>query len=146
RFSQTPPPYQVYATETPHSVARAVDDNGRDVTDTIKERDGRYLDTFGRGDFQGITRDHWVEIELGENAPKTGPLWLIANGWIHPTDSSINVAVSQGHHSPPQGLSLEVPDGKGNWVVAKSGLGFPEGKLKTILINLDGVFRPGAPR
>src|SRR5207249_1782406 len=59
---------------------------------------------------------------------------------------SINVAISQGHHPPPQGLSLEVPDGKGNWVIARPGLGFPEGKFKTILINLDGVFRPGAPR
>jgi hypothetical protein len=43
-------------------------------------------------------------------------------------------------------LSLEVPDGKGGWRAAKSGLGFPEGKNKTILVSLDGLFAPGVSR
>ncbi len=41
---------------------------------------------------------------------------------------------------------LEVADGSGGWRVARSDLGFPSGKNKTVLIDLDGVFVPGAPR
>ena len=73
-------------------------------------------------------------------------MWLLASGWIHPTDSSINVAISQGRHAPPQSLRLEVPDGQGGWVVARTDLGFPAGKHKTILLDLQGLWRPGAPR
>ncbi|MEK6302947.1 MAG: FG-GAP-like repeat-containing protein [Acidobacteriota bacterium] len=145
RFAAPPPELKVYAVAPPRSISRALDDTGQDVTEIVGARDSRYLDTFGRGQYQGVTRDHFVEIELGEDAPRTGSLWLIAYGWVHPTDSSINVALAQGRHAAPQGLSLEVPDGKGGWRVAKSGLGFPEGKNKTILLNLDGVFAPAAP-
>jgi len=93
-----------------------------------------------------VTRDHWVEVALPADAPNTGPLWLVCQGWVHPTDSSINVALGQSHFPPPQGLSLETPDAQGRWSVARPGLGFPEGKVKTILIDLNGVFKPGAPR
>jgi hypothetical protein len=146
RFARTPPDLAVHATSPPRPVSRAWDDRGHDVTDVVRSRDGRYLDTFGRGPFQGVTRDHWVEVELGDEVPRDGPLWLIANGCIHPTDSSLNVAIGQGRHDPPRDLSLEVLDATGGWVVARPDLGFPAGKNKTILIRLDDVFRPGAPR
>ena len=44
---------------TPHKIARAIDDNGQDVTDIVDTLDGKALDTFGRGQYQGITRDHY---------------------------------------------------------------------------------------
>jgi hypothetical protein len=87
-----------------------------------------------------------VELDLGNEAPASGPLYLIARGWLHPSDSSINVALSQGHHGKPEPLSLEVPDGHGGWIVARPNLGFPAGRNKICLIDLTGVFRPGTPR
>ncbi len=146
RFAVPPVKLAITPTETPHPVARAVDDRGNDVTDILRLLDGRYLDTFGRGQYQGVTRDHYVEIDLGNDAPTSGPLYLIARGWVHPSDSSINVALSQGHHEQPQPLSLEVPDGRGSWVVARSNLGFPAGRNKICLIDLTGVIRAGTPR
>jgi hypothetical protein len=113
------------------------------VTDVVRAVDGRHLDTFGRGQFQGITRDHWVEVDLGDDAPKEGPLWLVATGFVHPTDSSVNYAIEQGTHDKPRGLALEVPDGEGGWKVGRPALGFPAGKNKTILIRLDGITGPG---
>ncbi|HLK57188.1 MAG TPA: FG-GAP-like repeat-containing protein [Chthonomonadaceae bacterium] len=140
RFAFPPPRCEVHATDPPHPILRAVDDHGTDVTDIVRERDGKYLDTFGRGQYQGITRDHYVEVEIPRDAAKTGgAVTLLANGWIHPTDSSINVAVSQGEHDPPHPLSLEIPNGKGGWVTVKPNLGFPSGKTKTILIDLSDV-------
>jgi tetratricopeptide (TPR) repeat protein len=130
----------------PHRIARATDDNGRDVTDLVRTLDGRALDTFGRGQYQGITRDHYVEIDLGEDAPKSGPLYLIAQGSIHDTESSLNVAITQGNRWRAQGMSVEVPDGHGGWATAQSNLGFPAGRKKTVLFNLTNIFRPGTPR
>jgi len=130
----------------PQPIARAVDDRGQDVTATLRSLDGKYLDTFGRGQYQGVTRDHYVEIDLGDGVPRGGPLWLIAQGWLHPSDSSINVAMSQGGHEHPRPLSLEVPDGRGGWRVANANLGFPAGRMKICLIDLSDAFVPGTPR
>jgi len=151
RFVVPPVKLAITATETPHSIAHAIDDHGNDVTDTLRALDGRYLDTFGRGQYQGIAHEHYVEIDLGPDtsgigAPTAGPLYLIARGWLHPSDSSINVALSQGQHEQPKPLSLEVPDGRGGWHVARPNLGFPAGRNKICLIDLTGIFRSGSSR
>lgn len=135
----------ITTTGEPHAIARATDDNGRDVTEILSEVDGRYLDTFGRGQYQGVTRDHYVEVDLGNDFPTEGPLWLIAKGWLHPSDSSLNIAMGQGHHEAPHPLSLEIPDGRGGWKTARSNLGFPAGRNKTCLIDLTGLFSRGTP-
>jgi hypothetical protein len=196
RFAREPPKLAVHATGPLVPVKMARDDRGDDVSETVRDLDRRYLDTFGRGQYQGVTRDHWVELEIGDEVPRDRGLYLVAQGWIHPTDSSINLALAQGGHEPPRGLALEVAtervdsavpgdhpppypppqggrgrekpsplEGEGRvggrsasregrvqagrddaWAVARSDLGFPAGKNKTILVNLDGVFRPGARR
>jgi Tfp pilus assembly protein PilF len=146
RFSIPPPKLAVTTVATPHKIARAIDDNGRDVTAIVDTLDGKALDDFGRGQYQGITRDHYLEVDLGDDAPKSGPLYLIAQGSIHDTESSLNVAITQGHRWRAQGMSIEVPDGHGGWVTAQSSLGFPAGRKKTVLFNLTDVFRPGTQR
>ena len=139
RFAFPPPKFAVHATAPPRPIAGAWDDQGRDVTDVLLERDERYLGGFALGPYQGVAQDHYVEVELGTDVPADRPLLLVATGWVRPTDSSINVALSQGSGPPPTSLSVEVPDGNGGWTVAKEGLGFPSGKAKTILINLSDV-------
>jgi len=145
RFSVPPVKLAVTSVAPPHSIARATDDQGNDVTATLHDLDGQYLDTFGRGQYQGVTRDHYVEIDLGNDAPTDGPLWLIARGWLHPSDSSINVAIAQGSHEQPHPLSLEVPGVHGGWIVSRRNLGFPAGRNKICLIDLTGIFQPGMP-
>jgi Tfp pilus assembly protein PilF len=145
RFAMPQPKPQLYVTKTPRPFASAKDDRGQDVSAVVGKLDQQYLDTFGRGQYQGVTRDHWVELELPQDVPRDKKLYLIGHGWLHPTDATINIAIGQSSAPPPQGLSLEVQDEKGRWVVAKSGLGFLSGKLKTMVIDLDGIFRTGAP-
>jgi hypothetical protein len=146
RFVIPPAKLAITTVEKPHKIAHAVDDGGNDVTNIVSTLDEKYLDNFGRGRYQGVTRDHYVEVDLGDDAPQNGPLWLVAKGWMHPTDSSINVAISQGQEVHPQPLSMEVPDGKGGWVVARPNLGFPAGRKKICLFDLAGVFLPGTAR
>jgi len=146
RFVVPPAKLGFTTVATPKPIARATDDNGTDVTSYVSARDDKALNTFGRGQYQGLTRDHYVEVDLGDDAPKSGPLYLIAHGSIHDTESSLNVAITQGERWKASGMSLEVPDGKGGWIVAQSNLGFPAGRKKTVLFNLTDVFRPGTPR
>jgi Tfp pilus assembly protein PilF len=147
RFARTPPPLKVFVTSTPRPFARAVDQQGKDVSEVVRTRDRNYLGGFALGEYQGVASDHFVELELGPDAPLDVPLLLVGFGWVHPTDSSINVSMAQGKHVAPSGLVLEVADGHGGWRVAKEGLGFPSGKLKTVIIPLEpGIFAANAPR
>jgi tetratricopeptide (TPR) repeat protein len=146
RFAVPPPPLKIYSTLEPRPFASAVDDRGDDVSGTVRDLDRKYLDTFGRGPYQGLTRDHWVELELPPGAPIDGPLYLIGSGWLHPTDATVNIAIAQNSIPQPQGLSIEVPDARGSWKTARKGLGFPAGKMKTVVLDLTGIFHPGAPR
>ncbi len=141
RFAFPPPELKVYTTGLLHPVRHVWDDQGREVTDIVAEKDGRYLDHFKDTKYQGIARKHYIEIDLGDHLPGKGPVWLILYGWVYPTDSSINVAIGQGSNKPPVGISVEVPDGHGGWKTAETNVGFPEGKNKTILIGLQGLFK-----
>ena len=148
RFSRESPKLEVRATERPRPLARARDDAGQDVTAILGKQDGRYLASFDRGAYQGIAGDHFVEFELGEPTWSPGePVWLIAYGWVYPTDSSINVAIGQRGDPVPRGLALEVQEPGGGWSVVHPDLGFPAGKNKTILVNLGPALRDGgSPR
>ena len=146
RFAVPPPALNVQLTSPVREFAAARDDQGRDAAEILRTRDDRHLDFAGRGFYQGVTRPHYVELELPEDAPRHGPLLLVGQGWIHPTDSSVNVALSHGAHAAPAGLSLHVADARGRFNEVRSGLGFPAGKDKTILIDLAGFFPASGPR
>jgi hypothetical protein len=146
RFAVPPPRPEVIVTGPVQALRAARDDRGRDVSAEVRAQDGRHLDFAGRGAYQGVTRDHHVELELPDEAPRKGPLWLVGRGWVHPTDSSINVAIGQGDHAWPRGLSLHVADAAGRFRKLRDGLGFPSGKDKTVLVDLTGVFAAQGPR
>lgn len=145
RFVVPPAKLGFTTVATPKPIKQAIDDNGNDVTSLLSARDGKALDNFGRGQFQGLTRDHYVEVDLGDDAPTTGPLYLIAHGSIHDTESSVNVAITQGNRWRAKSMSVEVPDGNGGWKVAQENLGFPAGRKKTVLFNLTDLFNPRLP-
>ncbi len=146
RFVIPPAKLAITTVSTPRKIKRAVDEMGQDVTSIVNTLDANYLDTFGRGKYQGVAQDHYVEVDLGDDAPHSGPLWLIATGWMHPTDSSINVAISQGQLAQAKPLSLEVEDANGRWHTVHPNLGFPAGRKKICLFDLSNVFTSGAPR
>jgi Tfp pilus assembly protein PilF len=146
RFFMTPTPPRLHVTTPSKPVAQAWDHQGKDATELVRAIDGRYLDRAGLGRMQGVAQDHWVEIDLGEDAPREGPVCLIARGWLQPTNTSINVALSQANLKGPRPLYMEIPDGKDGWKVADPALGFPAGKNKTMIIRLDGLDGKGVSR
>jgi Flp pilus assembly protein TadD len=146
RVADPPAPLKLYVTGEPKPFASVKDDTGHDVSAKVQKLDADYLNTFGVGQYQGLTRDHWVELELPADAPRAGPVYLIGDGFLHPWDDTITIARSQGSSPAPQDLSIEVPDRTGHWVTARNHLGIPAGRLKTVVFDLTGIFLPGAPR
>lgn len=137
RFVPTQQPKLAVIAATPvRPLASAKDHAGRDVTRALAATDGVFVNDFPLGRFQGIAEDHWVEFQLPPDVPADQPLLLIGEGWIYPTDSSLNVAVSQGHLPPPQGLILETFNADHGWQPVSGNLGFPAGKNKLVAIPL----------
>jgi hypothetical protein len=145
RFAREAPALAVKAFRSVEPVTGAWDQRGEDVTRVVQQRDGRYLGGFDRGPYQGVATDHFVEFEIGADAAAGGATWLLAYGFVYPTDSSINVAIGQGRSIQPRGLSLEARDSRGRWVTVAPDLGFPAGKNKTVLIDLGVAGRKGMP-
>jgi Tfp pilus assembly protein PilF len=136
RFAIPLPPLKVFTTEPTRPFLDAKNDKSEDVSGIVSMIDEKYLDGFKLGSFQGVAEDHFVELEVPDDAPRDKKLWLVADGWVHPTDASINVELGQSSKPKPKSLSLEVPDENGNWKTLKENLGFPAGKMKTVLIEL----------
>lgn len=146
RFTLPAPEQKLYPMQEIYPLASATDQDGNDVTKTIAKEDGEYLNSFSLTPYQGLAEEHYVEVKLGDEVPRNEKLKLLAKGWVYPTDTSINIAISQGDYDPPHGIRVEVPDGKGGWKVAHENIGFPAGKNKMVLVDLEGVFEPDTER
>ena len=130
------PALTVHATSALHPLERVWDDSGHDVSDLVASQDGLYLGAFEPGVYQGVTRDHFVEFDINADVSPDTSVWLVSQGWVYPTDSSINAAMAQGRHAQPRGVALEARNQAGDWVIVHPDLGFPAGKNKTMLIDL----------
>jgi tetratricopeptide (TPR) repeat protein len=137
RFVFPEPDLSTRLMSTPIPVARVTDESGNDYTDAVSEINENYIRPFEKTAYQGLVEEHSIEIDLN-NADK--PQWLLLSGWLRPTDSSINLALSQGSINPPTGLQVEVASGGGEWRMLHENYGIPAGKLKTILLDLEDVF------
>ncbi len=141
RFMPPPfPLFRLYPVRTPRPPVSATDDRGRDVLDRLRAQDGRYVDGFAPTAFQGVAEAHSLTLDLGA-FPDSARVMLFLNGWTFPTDTSLNLALSQrtdGLRGQPPGL--EVPDREGRWQTVATFVGFPNGKRKTCILDLTGKF------
>jgi tetratricopeptide (TPR) repeat protein len=117
----------------------AFDSNGNDVLQDISSKDDKYVSGFSPDKYQGTTEMHDLILDPGK-ATGTQKLMLFLNGWIFPTDASINVALSQSDAIKVVRPYLQVPNEKGEWVTVIDNLGFPMGKDKTVIADLSGKF------
>ncbi|HUG19690.1 MAG TPA: FG-GAP-like repeat-containing protein [Planctomycetaceae bacterium] len=130
------PDLSVKVTDPPRPVLRPRNESGKPLDEPLREIDGDYVDDFPLGKFQGVVPEHWVEFHLDENIPHDGTAVLVGHGWIFPTNSSLNVSMSQGDFPRPYGLLLDVRDPNGEWRQVSDDLGFPAGKNKDVLLPL----------
>lgn len=137
-----PPPYpklKVFTVKKYQIPMAARDGKGNDLLELIREKDDRYISNFQRNKFQGVTEMKDLILDLGE-IENADDLYLFLNGWIFPTDASINVALSQSDILRVKSPSLEVINSNGEWQEVIDNIGFPSGKNKTVVVNLSGKF------
>jgi hypothetical protein len=92
--------------------------------------------------YQGLTRGHDLRFTFSE-VPGGQRLRLVLWGWIFPTDTSINLALSQDSDRALRPPRLEVLQHDGSWRVLDVWVGFPSGKSKVVVVDLPRELPPG---
>ena len=137
-----PPPFaefKVYGVAEKLRPKSAVDHRGKDVSDALQAFDYHYAIEHAPGVYQGVVEPHAIVLDLGD-IPNDTPVTLFLTGWIFPTDTSINIAISQNLAINPSFPSVAVKDQTGEWKTVMDMIGIPAGKNKTITVDLTGKF------
>ncbi|MBH49772.1 MAG: hypothetical protein CMG69_03365 [Candidatus Marinimicrobia bacterium] len=137
-----PPPYpslRIYNFKKKYFPVKAYDHLGRDVLDEISIRDKKYISNLNLGLYQGITELQDLTLVF-KDLNNSDSLFLFLNGWLFPTDASINVNISQSNKNKLIFPMLQVPDSSGEWITIMDNISFPKGKNKTMVVNLTDKF------
>jgi hypothetical protein len=142
RFSTggPPPTQELLAFADRFAPVRATDHCGRDVTETLRDRDGRMADGFALRSWLGFAEEHFVELDFGDHLAGLGPdrrVYLVLAGWTdYPYPESILAASQAGVEMAPPVLERQTADGK--WE-AVAELGFPAGLPKVMTREVPGL-------
>ncbi|MEN8124671.1 MAG: FG-GAP-like repeat-containing protein [Bacteroidota bacterium] len=117
----------------------AKDSNGKDLLPYIIEKDDEFISNFKPGKYQGVTEMHDL-ILVPDKSMDTENLFIYLNGWIFPTDTSINIALSQSDELKVISPIIQVINKRGEWETVITNLSFPMGKDKTVIADLSGKF------
>ena len=138
----SPPPFpglDIFQINKKQFPISAKDAHGNDLRSFITEKDNKYISNFKPDKYQGLTETHDLILDPGESGNNES-LFLFMNGWIFPTDASINVALSQSEKLKVISPVIQVINKKGKWETVIDDLGFPMGKDKTVIADLSGKF------
>lgn len=127
-----PQPEIVLASRGLRAPAAAWDGTGTEVTSRISRRDEIYASGYPTGPFQGVASSWTFTFELDE-AP-AAPIRLHLDGWVFPSDASLNLAVAQRGDLPYLPPRLEVETAAG-WELLLADFGLPPGKTKTMVVD-----------
>ncbi|MEI6541500.1 MAG: ASPIC/UnbV domain-containing protein, partial [Planctomycetota bacterium] len=132
--------FQIHTVRQPRLPVAARDKHGRDVLPIVSKTDGQYLRGYDAKICQGITDEHFLELDLGK-LKNPAKITLFLTGWIYPPTPSIRLALSQNPQQPVvRPPYLQVPDEQGNWKEVVPFMGFPGGKTKTIAVDVSKIF------
>ncbi len=138
----SPPPFpglNILQVNEKHFPTSAKDSRGNDVLSFIVEKDDKYISDFKPGKYQGVTEMHDLIIDPGD-VLQNQKIFLFLNGWIFPTNASINVALSQSDKLKVIPPIIQVINKSGEWETVIDNIGFPMGKDKTVIADLSGKF------
>ncbi len=136
RFMPSPlPGYRLYQAEKELLPLAATDDDGSDLLPLIARKDNKYVSNMTPTQYQGIMEMHDLILTLGR-IDRNKKLVLFLNGWIFPSDASINAAIAQSGKIQLVSPVLQVMDPQGQWITIDKNLSFPMGKDKTIVEDL----------
>ncbi len=140
RFTPPPfPPFKLYKVKQKKTPESVQDGQGNDLSPLVREKDNKYVADMQMDKYQGITVPHDLVIDLGD-IPETEAVMLYLNGWVFPTDASINMAVSQSSDIKVIAPYLQVLNKQGKWQTVIENVSFPMGKNKYVILDLKDKF------
>ena len=149
RFSFPPfPEAHTHTVQDALAPLAAVDQDGKSWKDELGVNDRRFAIPFEtlNGPYRGLATPYTLELAFDpERVRSAAKLRLFLDGWFYWTDASVNMAVARHpdfEFIPPL---LSVPDGKGGWREC-GPIGFPAGKLKTMVADVTELVNRDDPR
>ena len=140
RFTPLPfPAFEIHAVREMRFPKSAINHHGQDVSIALGEFDYQYAVEHKPGKFQGVVDQHFIELDLGD-IDVSQQVLLFLTGWVFPTDTSINVSISQNPSINPRFPYLQVKTDQGEWQTVIDLIGIPAGKNKTLVIDLTDKF------
>jgi len=140
RFTPPPfPPLHIYQVAQSRSLKSARDEQGNDLLPALRAKDDIFVANLKPAKYQGVTKMHDLILDLGDFAHSDSVL-LFLNGWLFPSDASINVAIAQSGEPKVIPPYLQVLNRRGEWQTVIENLSFPMGKDKMMVIDLTGKF------
>ena len=133
------PPFRIYSVANKYLPLSAVDQLGNDLRNTVLDQDQEYTMHLTPATYQGITELHDLILDFGD-LDHADSIFLFLQGWLFPTDASINVNISQASVTSLIFPQLQVVNQDGNWETVIENLGFPKGKNKTMIVDLTERF------
>ena len=137
-----PPPYpdfRIYNVSEKILPSYAKDEKGNNQIEKIIAKDNLYISNISPDLYQGVTKLHDLILKF-DDLTMSDSLFLFLQGWIFPTDASINVLLSQTNELGSIFPYLEVPNKNGDWITVIENLGFPKGKNKTLIFDMTNKF------
>ena len=117
----------------------ARDDRGGDVLGRLLARDEKYVDSFSQNR-NGVAALHTLTLDFGQEASGIADPVLVLNGWVDWADGSTFLAAAQETKQKLIPPFLQVRNEEGHWVTVIEDMGMPDGKPKTIAVDLRGKF------
>ncbi len=143
-FASNPPypAFKVVYSRDARPPAAARDEHGHNVLPDLLAH--RYFGDFDLLPFQGFTKSHTLELDLGE-AYRGGPLWLMMHGEIEYFSATSMYAAYQSGIEPVAPY-VEAQDAGGKWVRVIDDMGFPAGGPRTMTADLTDKLPQGTRR
>jgi tetratricopeptide (TPR) repeat protein len=143
-FASNPPypAFKVVYSRDARPPARARDEHGHNVLPDLLAH--RYFGDFEVLPFQGFTKSHTLELDLGE-AYRGGQLWLMMHGEIEYFSATSMYAAYQSGIEPVAPF-VEAQDASGKWIRVIDDMGFPAGGPRTMTADLTDKLPQGTQR
>ena len=138
------PEHQLQTFGDARSVRSARRNDGKDVTDALKQIDQDMASPVELQvpQLRGLAEPYSIEMDFG-HVNGEDPWALVLTGWLHFGGGMANMGAS---HHPDLGFpfpTLEIKKADGDWHPLDVNVGAPAGKTKTIVVDLAGQLHTG---
>jgi Tfp pilus assembly protein PilF len=140
-------PHEILTLQARKPLRQAVRQDGTDVTELLREVDGRFAspERLRIAQWRGLAEPHSYTLDFG-TLDTSKPLVLALTGWLRFGGGTANISAAENPELPFPFPTLEVELASGDWQKVDVRVGAPAGKIKSIVVDLSGKLPPGSRR